>query len=323
MDASHARPAAAGDGGAAVLPDVYVPNEVARNAFLFISTLVVVIPTAGFIVAMVLALGYGVGFGAVEAWLLGIGYSLTIIGIGAGYHRLFSHRSYKTVTPVRVLLGIFGSMAGQGPVLFWAAIHRRHHQFADTPGDSHSPYMKKDRELSGLSGFWHAHTGWLFDPEITNWGRYVPDLLKDRAVFRVNQAYFLWVLLGLIIPAVIGGVAHGSWEGAATGFLWGGLVRMFLVHHSTWCINSVCHIFGNQPFKTKDHARNNWIVAILTFGEGWHNNHHAFPYSCSHRFRWWQYDPNGWVVSLLSVFGLAWDMKYPSERAIAENTVSR
>jgi stearoyl-CoA desaturase (Delta-9 desaturase) len=298
------------------IPGVYAINPVAWRIERILSLIVVILPTIATVYAVWLLATQGKGFGAAEAWLLGVFYALTIIGIGVGYHRLFTHHAFQTPTPIRVILAVLGSMASQGPVLFWTAIHRRHHNYSDTPGDSHSPYFHKNKILNGVIGFWHSHTGWLFHHEITDWVRYIPDLLRDNAIFRVNQLYFLWVFLGLLIPTAIGGIAHHSWEGAFYGLLWGGLVRTFCVHHSTWCINSVCHIFGTQPFRSEDHARNNWIVAVLTFGEGWHNNHHAFPYAASHSFKWWQYDPNGWVIKILEACGLAWDIKKPSEKAI-------
>lgn len=303
---------------AARKPAAYAANTSARRLHTLLALVVVGLPTIATAAALVLALGYGVGFGPVEAALVVVFYALTIVGIGCGYHRLFSHQSYKTTTPVRVVLAILGSMAAQGPVLFWSAIHRRHHTFADTEGDTHSPYVHRDKPLNRVVGLWHAHTGWLFDTEVTDWGSYVPDLLKDDALFRVQQLYFLWIALGLAIPAAVGGLAHQSLAGAGYGLLWGGLVRTFMVHHSTWAINSVCHVFGRRPFKIRDQARNNWFVAILTFGEGWHNNHHAFPYSAPHSLRWWQYDPNGWVIASLRAFGLAWDVRSPSAEAVQE-----
>src|SRR5262249_19693152 len=147
---------------------------------------------------------------------------------------LASHRSFQTSAPIRVLFAVLGSTAGQGPVLFWAAIHRRHHQYSDQPGDPHSPNLHGDGVWGLLKGFWHAHTGWMFVHEITDWGRWIPDLLRDRALFRVNRLYFLWLFLGLAVPAVVGGVISGTWTGAVLGFLWGGLVRLFLLHHCTW-----------------------------------------------------------------------------------------
>ncbi len=303
-------------------PLVHAANIAAHRMQLALATVAVALPTMATVLAFVLWLGYGIGFGPVEATLLAGFYALTIIGIGCGYHRLFTHQAYKTTTPVRVVLAILGSMASQGPVLFWCAIHRRHHNFADTDGDSHSPYFNKETRMNRLVGFWHAHTGWLFSTEVTDWGRYIPDLLKDRPIFRVNQLYFVWIALGLAIPAAIGGLVHGTLAGAGYGLLWGGLVRTFFVHHSTWCINSVCHVFGRRPFKINDEARNNWFVAILTFGEGWHNNHHAFPYAMSHRFKWYQYDPNGGIVKLLAKFGLAWDLRSPSAEAVREKLAS-
>jgi len=297
-------------GGVPVAPAVYGANSTAKRLHYLLALTVVVTPTVGTIAALAMWLGQGVGFGWTELILLVVFYIITSVGIGVGYHRHFTHRSFQAVTPVRALLGIFGSMAAQGPMFFWVAIHRRHHQFADTAGDAHSPYVQREKTFANrVVGFWHAHTGWLFDTEVTDWGRYIPDLIKDKAMFRVSELYFVWVALGLALPAAIGGLVHGTWEGAFFGFLWGGLVRMFCVHHSTWCINSVCHIFGDRPFKIRDRAANNWLIAIVTSGEGWHNNHHAFPYACNHSMHWWQYDPNYWLISTLKALGLVWDIR--------------
>lgn len=242
-------------------------------------------------------------------------YSLTTFGIGIGYHRLLSHRSFQTSAPIRALFAILGSMAGQGPPLFWAAVHRRHHKYSDQPGDPHSPNLHGGGVWGVLRGFWHAHTGWLFVHEITDWGRWIPDLLQDRLLFRINRLYFLWMLLGLAIPATIGGLLSGTWRGAGLGMLWGGLVRMFLLHHSTWGINSVTHLWGTRPYKSNDYSRNNALVALMTYGEGWHNNHHAFPHSALHGLRWWQVDISGLVIRTLQACGLAWDVKRPSPAA--------
>jgi stearoyl-CoA desaturase (delta-9 desaturase) len=267
-------------------------------------------PILGVIAAIALLWGWAIG--VTELVLLFGMYSLTTIGIGVGYHRLVSHRSFQTSTPIRILLAILGSMAGQGPVLYWAAIHRRHHQYSDHPGDPHSPNLHGAGPWSLIKGFCHAHVGWLFVHEITDWARWIPDQLRDRALFRVNRLYFLWIFLGLAIPAAIGGLVNGSWMGALLGLLWGGLVRTCLLHHSTWAINSVTHVWGTRPYQSGDCSRNNAVVAVMTYGEGWHNNHHAFPTSAFHGLEWWQIDPNGMLIRTLRLCGLAWDVKYPA-----------
>jgi stearoyl-CoA desaturase (delta-9 desaturase) len=246
-------------------------------------------------------------------------YMVSSIGIGIGYHRLASHGSFQTYPLVRAILAVFGSTASQGPVYYWAAIHRRHHATSDRPGDPHSPYLGHGEGLAGFfRGLWHAHVGWMFIHEITDWCRYITDLIRDDLLFRVNRLYFLWVFLGLAIPAALGGLLTGTWMGVLTGFLWGGLIRLFFVQHVTWSINSVCHIWGTTPFRVADRSRNNLLIALPSSGEGWHNNHHAFPYSARHGLRWWQLDLNYAIIRGLALVGLAWDLKLPSERALQE-----
>jgi stearoyl-CoA desaturase (delta-9 desaturase) len=297
-------------------PGVVKANARARRLERRIAMVVVLAPLVGLIAAMVLLWDQAIG--VTELTLLAVFYSLSTFGIGIGYHRLVSHRSFQTTGPIRALFAIFGSMAGQGPVLFWAAIHRRHHQYSDQPGDPHSPNLHGVGLGAWLRGFWHAHTGWLFVHEITDWGRWIPDLLRDRTLVRVNQLYFLWMFLGLALPAAIGGLVSGTWAGALLGLLWGGLVRMFLLHHSTWAINSVTHVWGTRPYKSRDYSRNNALVAVLTYGEGWHNNHHAFPTSAIHGLEWYQVDPSGLVIRTLRLLGLAWDVKCPTAAMCAE-----
>jgi stearoyl-CoA desaturase (delta-9 desaturase) len=236
---------------------------------------------------------------------------ITIFGITAGYHRLFTHQSFKAHPAVRWALGAAGSMAAQGPLLFWAACHRRHHQHSDGADDPHSP-AHGGRGLKGaLVGLWRAHIGWMFQHEPEPWGHYVPDLLRDTTAFRINNAYLVFVALGLIVPATIGGLFAGP-PGALTGFLWGGLARIFLVHHITWSINSLCHLSGSQPYNTSDDSRNNALCALLALGEGWHNNHHAFPTSARHGLAWWQVDATYMLLRGLAACGLIWDVKLPA-----------
>jgi stearoyl-CoA desaturase (delta-9 desaturase) len=206
-------------------------------------------------------------------------------------------------------------MAVQGSALRWAAFHRRHHQHSDVPGDPHSPLGHGGGVRGVLKGFWHAHLAWVFRPDPGGLDRYAADLRKDAPV-RVASALFpVWVLLGLTIPAVLGGVLAGTWAGAGLGLLWGGLARIFLAHHVTWSVNSVCHLWGSRPYPEKDHSRNNWLVGMLALGEGWHNNHHAFPTSARHGFRWWQVDASYYAIRLLAAVGLAWKVRLPGAPA--------
>lgn len=223
---------------------------------------------------------------------------------------------------MRVALGIAGSMAGQGSISYWASNHRRHHKYSDMPGDIHSPYFDEERKMGIVEGFWHSHMGWTFDHALTNPLHFTKDLYRDPAISRVNQLYMVWVYLGLAIPAVLGGLLTLSWMGALTGFLWGGLVRMLLTYHSTNAIDSVNHIFGTKMYETGDESRNNLLVVLLTMGEGWHNNHHAFPSSAFFGFRWWQFDLGGMLIATLEKLGWVWDANRPSQASIRKRELA-
>jgi stearoyl-CoA desaturase (delta-9 desaturase) len=281
-----------------------------------IAVVIVVTPFIGFLIAT--ALFWERGIGPVDLWLLLVMYVVSGLGIGVGYHRLCAHRSFTTRPTIRALLAIWGSLAAEGPVLFWAAIHRRHHKFSDTEDDPHSPHFHGPGIRGMLLGLWHAHAGWLFVHEVTDWAHYIPDLLRDRRMFYVNRLYFVWIVLGLAIPAALGGLLTWSWLGALSGLLWGGLVRTFFVHHVTWSVNSICHYYGTQPFESRDEARNNPWLSILSLGESWHNNHHAFPSSAVNQLHWWQVDICGRFIRTLEGLGLAWNVKVPTESMLAE-----
>jgi len=221
--------------------------------------------------------------------LLLVIYSLVAFGVTVGYHRMLTHRSFKPHPVVKFILLVLGSMAFEGAAIQWAATHIKHHAVSDREGDPHSP----------MDGFFHAHLGWLFihpneDPNV--WARH---LVKDPIIMFVSKTFLLWGSLSLIIPFAIGG-----WE----GLIWGGLVRMFLTHHVTWSVNSVCHTFGKRDYETNDASRNEWIVGLLAFGEGWHNNHHAFPRSAFHGLRWWQLDFSGLLIAGMEKVGLVTDV---------------
>jgi stearoyl-CoA desaturase (Delta-9 desaturase) len=246
-------------------------------------------------------------------------YALTALGIGVGYHRLYTHRSFEAGATVRFIWAILGSMAVEGPLIKWVAVHRKHHQHTDVEGDPHSPHTGSAAG-SGVSaplrGMWHAHVGWLFDKDPADQQRYAPDLLKDPVARFVSRTFVLWVVLGLLIPAAIGGIATASWWGALLGFLWGGLVRVLLVHHVTWSINSVCHLWGSRPFATGDESRDNPVFGILALGEGWHNTHHAFPTSARHGLAWWKLDINYLVIKAMALMHLVRNVRLPSAERI-------
>jgi stearoyl-CoA desaturase (Delta-9 desaturase) len=237
-------------------------------------------------------------------------YPLTGLGITVGFHRHLTHRSFKAKRPVRATLAILGSAAVEGPVISWVADHRKHHAFSDEPGDPHSPHVDHGGGLRGtLRGLAHAHLGWLFvhDQRALK-TRYAPDLLKDPLIRFVDRTFILWVLVGLAVPFGLGWAIGGSLHAALTGLLWGGLVRMFVLHHVTYSINSLCHFFGRRDYDTGDHSRNLAWLAPLSMGESWHNNHHAFPTSARHGLRRWQVDASAGVIWVLEKLGLAWDV---------------
>ena len=237
-------------------------------------------------------------------------YPLTGIGITVGFHRHLTHRAFKTRRPVRAALAILGSAAVEGPVISWVADHRKHHAFTDEPGDPHSPHVGHGGGLRGsLRGLAHAHLGWLYDhSQRALKTRYAPDLMNDPLIRFVDRTFVLWVFAGLALPFGLGWAIGGSIHTALTGLLWGGLVRMFLLHHVTYSINSLCHYFGRRDYDTDDESRNLAWLAPLSFGESWHNNHHAFPTSARHGLRLWQVDTGAWVIWTLEKLGLAWDV---------------
>jgi stearoyl-CoA desaturase (delta-9 desaturase) len=242
--------------------------------------------------------------------VFGILYVLTGIGVTVGFHRLFTHRSFKTGPIVRGALGIMGSASIEGPVISWVADHRKHHAFSDMPGDPHSPHVDHGVGLRGsLRGLMHAHVGWLFrHDQRGSRARYAPDLLADPVMRFVDRWFPLWAIGGLAAAFGLGYAIGGTLDAALTALLWGGGVRLFLLHHVTYSINSICHVFGRRRFATADESRNVFWLSLLSFGESWHNNHHAFPTSARHGMRAWEIDPAGLVIGGLAATGLAWDV---------------
>ena len=233
------------------------------------------------------------------------------LGITVGFHRHFTHRAFKTKKWVRATLAALGSAAIEGPVISWVADHRKHHAFSDRHGDPHSPHLDAGPGWRGvLAGLLHAHVGWLFiHTQRGKRDRYAPDLLADPTIRFVDRTFLLWVFLGLAFPFALGFLLSGnSWMGALTGLLWGGAVRMLVLHHVTYSINSICHVFGRRRFATDDESRNVAWLSVLTMGEAWHNNHHAFPTSAAHGLRTWEVDPSALVIRGLEKAGLAWDV---------------
>ena len=237
-------------------------------------------------------------------------YLFTGLGITLGYHRLFTHRSFKTTRAMRAVLAVLGSMAVQGSVIDWTATHRKHHVHSDQPGDPHSPHLQERAGWRGaLSGLMYAHVGWVFrGQDRANPARYARDLLADRDMRVIGRMFPLWVVAGLALSFGLGVALSGSVVGGLTGLLWGGGARIFLLHHATFSINSLCHFFGRRPFRTGDESRNLAWLAPITLGEAWHNNHHAFPTSARHGLGRWQLDPSARVIDLLGACHLAWDI---------------
>lgn len=273
---------------------------------------VIVFPLVGLVAAI--ALLWGWGFGWVDLGLFLGMYYLTSLGVTMGFHRLFTHRSFETTNWIRISLAILGSMAAQGSVISWVAMHRRHHQHSDHEGDPHSPNLHGDTFFGIIRGLWHAHIGWMFAERPVDLERYSADLNRNRALVVISHLFPLWVALGLIIPAVLGGLLTMSWMGALSGLLWGGLARMCLFHHVTWGVNSLCHMWGSRPYKGTDLSTNNALIGVLALGEGWHNNHHAFPTSARHGLRWWQLDVSYLTIRALSLVGLTWKIKLPADK---------
>jgi stearoyl-CoA desaturase (delta-9 desaturase) len=264
------------------------------------------LPVAGLVTAVALLWNHGVGMTALA--ILAVGYVLTGLGITVGYHRLFTHRAFETFPAVRYLLAVLGQMGVEGDVVTWVADHRKHHQFSDRPGDPHSPHADfGSGPLEALKGLWHAHTGWIFSAAgRADRSRYAKDLVRDRGLRLIARLFLPTVLVSLALPALAGWLLIGGWYGFVSGLVWGGAVRIFLLHHVTWSINSICHFWGRRRFDSRDESRNVWWLSWLSFGESWHNNHHAFPSSAFHGLRRFEIDPGGWMIWTLEKCGLAW-----------------
>ncbi len=251
-------------------------------------------------------------------------YLITAIGITVGFHRLLTHRSFQTSKPLEYLFAALGSMAVQGPVISWVADHRKHHAHTDEEGDPHSPHVGHEGGVRGvLAGLWHAHTGWLMSTQgRADWKRYAPDLYEDAGMRAISRRFVPILVAGLMLPALTGYLVSGTLAGAATGLLWGGLVRIFFVHHITWSVNSVCHFFGSRRFDTDDRSTNVYWLALPSLGESWHHNHHAFPRSAVHGLKRWEIDPSGIVIAAMEKLGLAHKVVRISSERQAERAAS-
>jgi stearoyl-CoA desaturase (delta-9 desaturase) len=278
------------------------------------------IPFLALLAALPIAWGWGVNW--VDLGLAAAFYVVATLGVTVGYHRYFTHGAFKTSRPLRVVLAIAGSMAVQGSVIFWVASHRRHHAFADREGDPHSPWLFGTSPRALAKGFWHAHMGWMFKREVTNYERFAPDLLADTDLRVVNRFFWLWITLSLALPALLGGLLSWSWWGAVTGFFWAGLVRIAFLHHVTWSVNSICHMVGSRPFASRDKAANFWPLAILSMGESWHNSHHADPTCARHGVLRGQVDVSARLIWMFEKLGWARNVRWPKAERLAAKRVA-
>jgi stearoyl-CoA desaturase (Delta-9 desaturase) len=295
------------------LPDLEPePNGTAARltiaAFVFIPLLAV-------LAAAPLAWGWGLGWHDIV--IAAVFYVVSGMGISMGFHRHFTHFSFKAAKPLRAAMAIAGSMAIEGPLLVWVADHRRHHKYSDREGDPHSPWRFGNDVPALTKGLLYAHIGWLFDPNQTSQQKFCPDLLADRSMRRISKNFPTWAALSLLGPALIGGLWSMSWLGAVTAFFWASLVRVCLLHHVTWSINSVCHTFGNEDFDVRDKSRNVAWLAILSFGESWHNLHHADPTCARHGALKGQIDISARVIRWAEQLGWAWQVRWPDEQRLS------
>ncbi len=277
--------------------------------------LFIAVPLLALLAAVPVAWGGWLGWSDIV--IAAVFYVTTCAGITVGYHRLFTHKSFKPNRAVKITLAVLGSMAIEGPLVRWVADHRKHHKFSDTEGDPHSPWMYGTGAWNLTKGMWHAHIGWLFEAEQTPQDKYAPDLLKDRDIVLISRYFWVSVLASLLLPALIGGLVTWSWHGALTAFFWGSLVRICLLHHVTWSINSICHTIGEQPFSSRDKAANVWWLAIPSLGESWHNLHHADPTCARHGVLKGQIDISARIIWLMERAGWVRDVRWPTEQRLA------
>ncbi|MCW2524138.1 MAG: Stearoyl-CoA 9-desaturase [Frankiales bacterium] len=269
----------------------------------------IIVPFLALLGAVPVLWGHGIGW--TDLALAAVFYFISGTGITVGFHRYFTHGSFRANRALKIYLAIAGSIAIEGPVLRWVADHRRHHAFSDREGDPHSPW-RFGESLAGLTkGFWFAHLGWLFDPNNTNEEKYVPDLQADQDLAWIDKLFGLWVAISLLLPALLGGLITWSWLGAVTAFFWASVLRVGLLHHVTWSINSVCHMIGDRPYASRDRSGNFWPLALLSFGESWHNSHHADPTSARHGVDRGQLDISARTIWAFEKLGWASNVRWP------------
>ncbi|MFJ6701723.1 MULTISPECIES: acyl-CoA desaturase [unclassified Streptomyces] len=255
---------------------------------------------------------WGRGLSALDVGMAVVAYLVSGFGLTVGYHRLFTHRSFKAKRGLRIALAVAGSLGVEGSPVQWVANHRRHHAFADREGDPHSPWRFGTDTRALLKGLLHAHVGWMLKRELSNRARFAPDIAADRDLRIVGRLFGPLTAVSLLAPALVGGLVTGTWTGALTGFFWAGVMRMALLHHVTWSVNSVCHVAGRRPFASRDKATNFWPLALLSFGESWHNSHHADPTGARHGVLPGQIDPSARLIRIFEQLGWAHDVRWPS-----------
>lgn len=279
----------------------------------------IAVPFVALVAAVPWAWGWGLGW--TEAALAVVFYLVSGHGITVGFHRYFTHGAFKATRALRIGLAVAGSMAIEGPVVRWVADHRKHHAYSDREGDPHSPWRYGETVPALAKGLFHAHIGWLFDVEQTSQTKYAPDLLADRDIVRVSKAFPLIVTFSLLAPALLGGLISWSWQGAVASFFWASLVRVALLHHVTWSINSICHAVGDKPFRSRDRSGNVWWLAVLSMGESWHNLHHADPTCARHGVMPGQVDSSARLIWVFEKLGWARDVRWPKPERLAAKRV--
>jgi stearoyl-CoA desaturase (Delta-9 desaturase) len=307
------------------LTDVAVATVRGRTsrASQIVTLIAVGVPPLGLLSAV--GLLWGVALSWIDVGLFAVLYLATSLGNSVGFHRLFTHKSFETTRWLRGTFAVLGSLAMQGPVTQWVTDHRKHHALSDQDGDPHSPHAGHgEGPLAAVKGFAHAHVGWLFTLKGMERGwQYGRDLYEDRLIRWIDRLYLLWVVVTFGLPFLVGYLVGGmSWVLGVEALVWGGLVRVFAYQHATFSVNSICHMFGSRSYRSRDESRNNWLVALLTMGEGWHNNHHAFPSSARHGLDRLQLDVSWWTIRALERVGLAWDVKLPDSRQLARRRLS-
>ncbi len=313
LDAPDSFPAAAEPPGEVISDRKTWGQQVTLTIFL-------VVPFVALVSAAPLAWGWGLTWR--DVIIATVMYAISGMGVTIGFHRYLTHRGFRAGRPLRIALAIAGSLALEASPIQWVADHRRHHRFSDKPGDPHSPWRYGTSLRALTKGFFYSHVGWLYEWERTDEKRYAPELVADPDISFVSRTFSLWVAVSLLVPPLVGGLWGWSWKAALTAFLWGGLARIALLHHVTFAINSVCHITGRRPFRTRDRSQNVWWLAILSFGESWHNFHHAEPTSARHGVRLLEIDISAMTIKVMEKLRWVTDVRWPDGTVIARRRVA-